>query len=60
MVKELNILITGVGGQGVILMSELQGRAALQVKDAANALTHNLSGGNVEHTIVVYSKEPKK
>jgi indolepyruvate ferredoxin oxidoreductase beta subunit len=29
MVKELNILITGVGGQGVILMSELLGKAAV-------------------------------
>jgi acetyl-CoA C-acetyltransferase len=46
--------------QGIEIMKQLQGRAALQVKDAANALTHNLSGANVEHTIVVYSKEPKK
>jgi len=45
--------------QGIEIMKQLQGRAALQVKDAANALTHNLSGANVEHTIVVYSKEPK-
>ena len=29
MIKELNILITGVGGQGVILMSELLGNAAV-------------------------------
>ena len=29
MAKEFNILITGVGGQGVILMSELLGRAAV-------------------------------
>jgi indolepyruvate ferredoxin oxidoreductase beta subunit len=29
MMKEFNILITGVGGQGVILMSELLGRAAV-------------------------------
>jgi indolepyruvate ferredoxin oxidoreductase beta subunit len=29
MVEELNILITGVGGQGVILMSELLGKAAV-------------------------------
>jgi len=29
MVKEFNILITGVGGQGVILMSELLGQAAV-------------------------------
>ena len=30
MIKEFNILITGVGGQGVILMSELLGRAAVK------------------------------
>jgi indolepyruvate ferredoxin oxidoreductase beta subunit len=30
MVKEFNILITGVGGQGVILMSELLGKAAVK------------------------------
>jgi len=39
MVKEFNILITGVGGQGVILMSELLGKAAiadgLRVKGSA-------------------------
>ncbi len=29
MVKEFNILITGVGGQGVILISELLGKAAV-------------------------------
>jgi len=29
MMKEFNILITGVGGQGVILMSELLGKAAV-------------------------------
>ncbi|MFO7773996.1 MAG: indolepyruvate ferredoxin oxidoreductase subunit beta [Dehalococcoidia bacterium] len=29
MTKEFNILITGVGGQGVILMSELLGKAAI-------------------------------
>jgi indolepyruvate ferredoxin oxidoreductase beta subunit len=29
MVKDFNILITGVGGQGVILMSELLGKAAV-------------------------------
>ena len=32
MVKEFNILITGVGGQGVILMSELLGKAAVTDK----------------------------
>jgi len=30
MVKEFNVLITGVGGQGVILMSELLGNAAVK------------------------------
>lgn len=30
MVKELNILIIGVGGQGVILMSELLGKSAVK------------------------------
>ena len=30
MVKEFNILIAGVGGQGVILMSELLGNAAVK------------------------------
>jgi len=30
MIKELNVLITGVGGQGVILMSELLGHAAIE------------------------------
>jgi indolepyruvate ferredoxin oxidoreductase beta subunit len=30
MVKEFNILITGVGGQGVILMSELLGKTAIK------------------------------
>lgn len=30
MVKEFNILITGVGGQGVILMSELLGKSAVR------------------------------
>jgi indolepyruvate ferredoxin oxidoreductase beta subunit len=32
MMKEFNILITGVGGQGVILMSELLGKAAVADK----------------------------
>jgi acetyl-CoA C-acetyltransferase len=46
--------------QGIEIMKQLQGRAARQVDGAVNALTHNLSGANVEHTIVVYSKEPRK
>ena len=28
--KELNVIICGVGGQGVVLMSELLGNAAIQ------------------------------
>lgn len=32
MIKEFNVLITGVGGQGVILMSELLGGAAVKDK----------------------------
>ena len=36
MIKEFNILITGVGGQGVILMSELLGKTA--VADGLRAL----------------------
>jgi len=31
-----------------------------QVEDAAFALQHNLSGLNVEHTIVVYGRESVK
>jgi acetyl-CoA C-acetyltransferase len=46
--------------QGIEIMKQLQGRAARQVDSAVNALTHNLSGANVEHTIVIYSKEPRK
>ncbi|MFP4642091.1 MAG: thiolase family protein [Dehalococcoidia bacterium] len=45
--------------QGIEIMKQLQGRAARQVKGAVNGLTHNLSGSNVEHTIVVYSKESR-
>ncbi|MCF8039237.1 MAG: thiolase family protein [Desulfohalobiaceae bacterium] len=44
--------------QGVEIVKQLQGRATNQVKDAAFGLTHNLSGANVEHTIVVYGNEP--
>ena len=45
---------------GIEIMRQLQGRALNQVKDPIHALTHNLSGANVEHTIVVYSREPLK
>jgi acetyl-CoA C-acetyltransferase len=46
--------------QGIEILRQLQGRAKNQVEGAATGLTHNLSGGNVEHTIVVYGREPKK
>lgn len=44
--------------QGMEIMRQLQGRATNQVKDAAFGLQHNLSGLNVEHTIVLYGREP--
>jgi len=43
---------------GIEIMKQLQGRAVNQVKDAKFGMTHNLSGGNVEHTIVTYGREP--
>ncbi len=46
--------------QGIEIMKQLQGRALNQVKDAQFGLTHNLSGVNVEHTIVTYGREPGK
>ena len=46
--------------QGIEIFKQLQGRAANQVKGARFGLTHNLSGVNVEHTIVTYGREPKK
>jgi len=46
--------------QGVEIMKQLQGRARHQVKDADIGLTHNLSGANAEHTIVIYGREPVK
>jgi acetyl-CoA C-acetyltransferase len=46
--------------QGIEILRQLQGRAANQVSKAVIGLTHNLSGSNVEHTIVVYGREPKK
>jgi acetyl-CoA C-acetyltransferase len=46
--------------QGLEIMKQLQGRATNQAKDPAIGLTHNLSGSNVEHTIVVYGREPRK
>jgi len=54
MVKEFNILITGVGGQGVILMSELLGKAAvtdgLRVK-GSEILGMAVRGGSVTSAI---------
>ena len=44
--------------QGIEILRQLQGRAKNQVEGAETGLTHNLSGGNVEHTIVVYGREP--
>ena len=54
MVKEFNIVIAGVGGQGVILISELLGNAA--VKDGLNVrgsevLGMAVRGGSVSSTI---------
>jgi len=50
---------TGVR-QAVEVLKQLQGRAINQVKGAAIGLTHNLSGANVEHTVVIYGREPAK
>ena len=41
-VKELNIIITGVGGQGVVMMSELLGNAA--VRDGLKVLGSEVLG----------------
>jgi acetyl-CoA C-acetyltransferase len=46
--------------QGIEMLKQLQRRAANQVKDAEFGFTHNLSGGNVEHTIVTYGRQPKQ
>ncbi len=43
--------------QGMEIMKQLQGRATKQVKGARTGLTHNLSGLNVEHTIVIYGQK---
>lgn len=54
MIKEFNVLITGVGGQGVILMSELLGKAAvsdgLRVR-GSEVLGMAVRGGPVISTI---------
>jgi len=59
MLKEFNVLITGVGGQGVILMSELLGKAA--VKDdlkvrGSETLGMAVRGGSVSSTIRIGSE----
>ena len=46
--------------QAIEILKQLQGRAVHQVNGAATGLTHNLSGVNVEHTIVIYGREPRK
>lgn len=54
MVKEFNILITGVGGQGVILMSELLGKAAVADKlriRGSEILGMAVRGGSVTSAI---------
>jgi acetyl-CoA C-acetyltransferase len=48
---------TGVRQAREILF-QLQGRAINQVEGAQMGLTHNLSGLNVEHTILIYGREP--
>jgi len=40
------------------MLFQLQGRAIRQVESAKIGLTHNLSGLNVEHTILIYGREP--
>lgn len=50
------------GGTGIRqareITMQLQGRAVKQVEGAKIGLTHNLSGLNVEHTILIYGREP--
>lgn len=50
------------GGTGIRqareITMQLQGRAVRQVEGAKIGLTHNLSGLNVEHTILIYGLEP--
>ncbi len=50
------------GGTGIRqareILHQLQGRAINQVEGAKIGLTHNLSGLNVEHTILIYGREP--
>jgi indolepyruvate ferredoxin oxidoreductase beta subunit len=54
MIKEFNVLITGVGGQGVILMSELLGGAAVKDKlkvRGSEILGMAVRGGSVTSAI---------
>jgi len=54
MVKEFNILITGVGGQGVILMSELLGKSAVEERlrvRGSEILGMAVRGGSVTSSI---------
>jgi indolepyruvate ferredoxin oxidoreductase beta subunit len=54
MMREFNILITGVGGQGVILMSELLGKAAVADKlnvRGSEILGMAVRGGSVTSAI---------
>ncbi len=54
MTKEFNVLITGVGGQGVILMSELLGEAAVKDKlkvRGSEILGMAVRGGSVTSAI---------
>ena len=44
--------------QAFEMLRQLQGRATNQVKGAQIGLTHNLSGLNVEHTVLIYGREP--
>jgi acetyl-CoA C-acetyltransferase len=44
--------------QALEILCQLQGRARNQVEGAKIGLTHNLSGLNVEHTILIYGREP--
>ena len=50
------------GGTGIRqareITMQLQGRGVRQVEGAKIGLTHNLSGLNVEHTILIYGREP--
>jgi len=45
---------------GIEIFKQLQERAVHQVEGAGFGMTHNLSGANVEHTIVIYGREPIK